>query len=173
MMLSRRTLLTGVIVSPAILAPGLIAGCQNLSGSSATQVAAQVVSDVGTIAAGLAGALPALGATGAVPAALVAKVGGWVATIQQVAGQVVNGMPQASAQPLVKQIEGLVNDIVMALAGVPLPPPFGPALAAAAVLLPVIETAIGLAVPGAARMTAAAMSPDEARLILRGAAAGK
>lgn len=146
-----------------------LSGCAQLQGLSTPQKISQVAADVAAIADGLAGVLPSLGQVSGIDAGTVAKVGGYVADLQKVAATLAGAGTTAEAQPLVKQVEQFVNAIAGALAGLALPPPIGPAITAASVLLPVIEAAVNLAVPAAA--PAGAMTPDEARAILNDLAA--
>jgi|SRR5579883_768902 len=164
----RRHLLVSTALVPVVLA---MEGC---NGATPQQVAQQAVADVKLIASGLAGALPSLGAAVGISPATVATVGGIVSRIQSVADGVGQAASNLDAQPLIRQLEQLLNAAVAALAGLALPPPFGPALTAATVLLPVIESLVGLALPA----TAAAVMPsqaqiNDARLVLAGAAQGK
>jgi hypothetical protein len=159
---SRRRLLSATAIVPVVVALNACAGL------TASQVAAQAVSDVKLIASGLAGALPSLGTAAGIPVATVAAVGQAIANIQTVADGVASAASNIDAQPLVQQLESLLNGAVGALAGLALPPPFGPALTAAMALLPVIESVVGLLT--APKAAASAMSPDTAREILAGAA---
>ena len=148
------------------------------AGKTVDQVVVTVAADASTIANGLTGVLAQLGplaSTYGISGATMALIGTAVAGLQSVATQVSGATTAASAQPMVQKIETYVNTIVSALAGLPLPPPISTALMAAAILLPVIESAVGLIINSAspgARLSAAAptMTPDQARLILKGAA---
>lgn len=166
-MLTRREVLrTGAIGAPAIL----LVGCNGLTANQAIGQAAQ---DAATIAAGLKGSLTSLAALniqGLTPDKLQA-VGLAVAGIQTVATALSMASSSSQARPLVQQLEADLNAVVDTLAGLPLPPQISLPLQAAAILLPVIETAVGMAVtqlnPPAA---AVAMTADQARAILIGAA---
>jgi hypothetical protein len=129
-----------------------------------------VASDVSIIADGMKGVLVQLGALsipGLTPQ-LMAQIGGYVADLQSVAAVISGTSSVDAAKPLVAQVETLVNAIVGALAVLPLPPPISTALQAAAILLPVIEMALGM-VTGQPKAKAGAMSADQARMVLRGA----
>jgi hypothetical protein len=137
--------------------------------STFQQVASVVASDTLTIANGLTGVLAQLGTYSFVPAALISKVGVYIADVKSVATSLQTASA-SSATALVQQVETDVNAVVSALAGLPLPAPISTALQAASVLLPVIEAAVGLVVsqftgtgtttPAAAmRATAPAMTP--------------
>lgn len=169
-MLTRRELL-----SRTILASG--AGLTLWGCATANQVASTVAQDASLIATGLKGALANLGALNipGLTADKVMTIGLAVAGLQTVATSLLMATTTAVAQPLVQQIETDLNAIVGALAGLPLPPPISTALQAAAILLPVIETAIGMVLPPTAPATPAArlaasvtMTADQARLILKG-----
>lgn len=166
---SRRALLGAT----AIIAPLTLAGCGALRSTNIlpSDKLAQALSDVRDIASGLANVLPSLGSIQGIPTAVVASAGDYVVKIQAVAGQLANVTTATDAQPFIKQLEALVNALVAAVtpfvAGIPT---VGPVFAAANVLLPIVETAVGLLVPAQAPM-AGGMTPDEARLILRAAAA--
>jgi len=164
-LVSRRRLLAATAIVPAAV---VLSACKGLT---ASQVAQQAVSDVKLIASGLAGALPSLGTAANIPAATVALIGQTIANIQTVADGVAAAASNIDAQPLVQQLEQLLNGAVGALAGLALPAPFGPALTAAVVLLPVIEALVGIVIgPKAAAM---AMPVDTAREILAAAAQGR
>jgi hypothetical protein len=144
-------------------APLALAACSATSTTSGSTVAAQVVSDIGLIGSGLSGALPGLVSAG-LPAANIASVTSLVNNIVQTAAGVSTSLSTTAAQPAINQIIGVVGQIA-AIAGPALPPPWGEALTAAEILLPVVAAAVGLVLPSAAA-GAAAMSPDQARLIL-------
>jgi hypothetical protein len=164
-MVSRRTVLSMAAALP-------IAAC---AGQSASQVTQEVVSDIGLVATGLNGALPALAQVAGISASTVATVGQYVGKVQTLASGVSTALSTSSALSTVQQIGSVIGQIAT-VAGPLLPPPWGTAVAAAEVLLPVIEAGVGMivnatnstAAPGAA---APVMSPDAARLILRGFAA--
>jgi len=161
-LVSRRRLLSATSIIPVAVA---LNACKGLT---APQIAAQAVSDVKLIASGLVGALPSLGTAAGIPAATVAAVGAGIAKLQTVADAIGQAASNVDAQPLVQQLETLLNAAVGSLAGMALPAPFGPALTAATVLLPVIESLVGLVI--APKAAASAMSPDTAREILTAAA---
>lgn len=169
--LSRRRLLAGA----ALLT---LAACAN-----AVQVVDTVAQDAAAIAGGLKGVLPQVGTIVGVPAATVAKVGQYVADIQSAAGAVQAAAGSAPGQATaVQQIATAVNGIVGALAAFSavLPSPVSAALAAASVLLPVIESAVGLVIPKTAAIAlpppvaaqAATMTPDKALATLQQLAGG-
>lgn len=164
--ISRRALLRTASLLPIA---GAVVAC---AGQTAATIAATAAQDIGLIGSGLSGALPALAASGVVSSSALSQVTGYINNIEQVATSVTTASTVAQGQSAVQQIETLLNSVVSALAGLTLPAPFGPALSAASVLLPVVETAVGLAITTISSSTAAAPAPqaamtaDEARLIL-------
>ena len=160
-----------------LLAPLALAACNNPA--QIDTVLATVVADAQTIAGGLQGMLPQLGALnlpGLTPA-VMAIVGSAVADLQGVATSLQSVSAVASAQPLVQKIESYVNVIVSTLAALPLPPPISTILVAASVLLPVLESTVGLIVnsltPATAKAAGSTMTAPTARLILKASAARK
>lgn len=132
----------------------------------------QAISDVQTIASGLAGVLPQLGAVTGIPASIVGQAGGIISKIQSIASAMAGVVSTAAAQGAVQQLETLVNGLIAAVAPfVAAVPVVGQVFAAAAVLLPVIEAAVGLVVapPARAIRGVAPMTPDQARMILEAA----
>ena len=165
--LSRRQFFAVSGVSGAAL---LLAGCDLNGALSAAATDAQ------TIAAGLSGAMASLSSLnipGLTPAT-VTKVQTAIAAIVTVSKSLSGATSTNSAQPLVQQLEGDVNAVVDALAGLSLPAEISLPLQAAAVLLPVIESAVGLAVSQissatSAKAKASPMTADQARALLIGA----
>lgn len=153
MNITRRHLLAGTALLPV---GAVLAGC------TAPQLA-QFQTDTNLINAGLQGILPILQKGGiAVPAAL----SGYLSALASAAQAVLGAATASAAQSPVSQVAAAVNAIVGVLAGLSLvSPPVTALLLAAQVLLPIIETAVGIKVVGA---PAGAMSPDAARLILAG-----
>jgi hypothetical protein len=160
--LSRRQLFAGV-------AAAALAGC------SASQLAAslpQYAEDAQTIAAGLQASLVQLQSVPGIPAASLAQVSAAIADMQKMAAAISAASTASAALPSVQQLEADVNAVASTLASFSaiMPPQIGIAVQAAAVLLPVIETGVGLvvnAVTAPAPATAAAMTPDQARLVLK------
>lgn len=149
-----------------------LASC-SLAGLTPNQALQQVALDAQTIAASYKAMLPQLATIEKIPAATVAKVGQYIADIQAIAASLAIATTTSAALPSVQQLEADLNAIVAALAGLPLPPAIGLALQAAAILLPVIETSVGLvATPPppaiAAKLKAQPMTTDQARTYLKG-----
>lgn len=157
--MNRRHLLTA---ASAIVPAALLAGCA--TGKTASQVTAQVLTDINLEASGLANALPLLTAAKGISAAIVSKAQAIIARIQVAAASMTATVTSAQAQATVTQIETDVNAVVALLAGMPLPPAISGVLQAAVVLLPLIEAGVGLAVPVGA--TPSAMSAAQARMVL-------
>lgn len=155
----------------------LLAGCA-LNGQPPSQAIQIAANDVEVIANGLQGALAQIAAENPPPPGmtpqLIAKIGTYVADLKSLAAAVAQASTTAQAQPLVQQVEADVNAIVAALAVLPLPQPLPAVLAAASILLPVIEASVGLIVtppaPAPAQKLRMQMTPGEARAILRGEA---
>jgi hypothetical protein len=74
---------------------------------------------------------------------------------------------EENARPIVEQVAGYVLALAGVVAAIPgLPPIVGTIIAAAQVLVPAIEKVLGIAGVSAPRGTAA-LTPDQARTILR------
>lgn len=133
-----------------------------------------VATDVQLIANGLQGILPNLGTLAGLSPESLATIANALADLQQVASAIAQTSTTAEEKPLVQKVEAYVNTIVSILAAIPLiPPPISTVLQAAAILLPIIETAVGLVVQNPPRVRGGTpMTADQARLIL-GASAAK
>lgn len=167
MNVSRRNLLS--------TAGGFIACLPFLDACTTSQVAAalpQYAQDATTIANGLEVALTQLKTVNGVPPATLTQIGGYITDMQSVAAAISNAASASAALPSVQQLEADVNGAVSAAAalGSLLPPPVSTALQAAAVLLPVVETGVGLVVNAVKPTTGATMTPAQARGILNGLA---
>lgn len=157
--LKRRHLLMTAALAPVA---GALAACSS-TGSTSSMTPTQVITDIGLVAGGLAGALPGL-VTAGLPAASIASVTGLVNQIQSAADAVSASLTTTAAAPIVTQIVGVLAQIA-ATVGPALPAPFGTALAAAQILLPVIAAAVGL-VSSAPSTAAVSMTHAEARAAL-------
>jgi hypothetical protein len=156
-------------VSLAPLALGACAG-GNLPSSQSIAIVAQ---DVKIIASGLSKAftqIQALNMPGLTPK-LMDVCQQALTGIQSVADAMSGVTTVADAQPLVVKVEGYVNAFIGALSVLPLPPTIQTALIAATILLPIIETAVNLAMPPKVAATivapAPAMSATQARDALK------
>jgi hypothetical protein len=164
--MNRRKLLSSIALGSVAV---VLAGCQSTVSSSASTIAAQAASDIGLIGSGLSGALSGLSASGTVSSSAVSQIAGYINAIEAIAATVTTATSATAGQTAVQQIETLLNSLVSAASGLPLPAPFSTALSAASVLLPVVEVAVGL-VTTATAGAMVPMTPAQARLILSGSA---
>jgi hypothetical protein len=167
--LSRRTLLRG---TAAAVPATLLAGCGlSIGGTSGATILATVQTDARNLVAGLTGALPAL------QAVISASTYATVAADLQKAGLYVDQLANLSnltaAQSPVLFIANAISDALTVATKIPLPANITVILTAAQVLLPIIESAVGLSSAPAPSALQSMMSADEARAILKKAAAGK
>lgn len=170
--IARRTLLAVMALAPTVY------GCAGL-----TTIPAEVGQDALLIANGLASILPQLGTFLGGGALATATTG--INTIISIAKALQSALTTTSAEPLLLQMEAALNSVVGVFAGMNLPNPIGSVLTAASVLLPFIESLIGMNFPPSppapagrwmwavrARVTESnGMSVPSARLILRAAVA--
>lgn len=157
-MLARRSLF-------AVVPFAALTACNGMPPSQNIAVVAQ---DVQIIATGLSKTLTQLSALnlpGLTPAVLdIAQTA--LAGLQTVAKALAGVSTATDAQPLVVRVEGYVNAFVGAVSMLPvLPPEIRTALIAAQLLLPIIETAVNLAVPP--KTAAPTMTLDQARAALK------
>lgn len=139
-MISRRTFLAGSSAMALVLA-----GCS--STNTPAQNVTQVAADVATIATGLQGSLTTLGTMQGLDPKKLAQVGNYVADLQKLAAQIAAASTTSAQQPLVQQVSAVLNSAVAVMATIPgLPPQVTLGFQAAMVLLPIIETAVGMAV---------------------------
>ncbi len=151
-MLARRAILA---------APLALAAC---AGRPTAEVIARVSRDVIILSTGLQTAVdqlaanPALGFTPALRETCRTALAGIKAT----AAALATTATAQDAQPLVLQIVAYANTVIGTVSVIPgLPPQVSAALAAAQILLPVIQIAVGFAVP-----VAPAVEADKARAAL-------
>jgi hypothetical protein len=156
-----------VLFSAAGLA---LAGCAG-GVSANVQKAAGVVA---TMASALAGIEAAIVNAAGINSPLAKQIAGYIADIQSLATTLASAST-SNAGSVVQQVETVVNALVSAAANLPLPPPIPEILMAAGAVLPTIEALVGLLIPTAppARVAGApaAMTPDQALLILQAHAA--
>lgn len=133
----------------------------SMSGQTVTP--SQVSQDIALEAAGLKAAIAQLPATEQVNPAIQTAL----ADLQAVATAFSDADAQATQQQEVSRIVTDINAIVAAASLLPLPAPVSTAFQAADVLLPIIEASVGFNAPLSAAPSA--MTPEEARLVLRGA----
>src|SRR5690348_4164343 len=147
----RRAILGAVIAAPLVL----LASC------AAQTTTAQVAADVSRVAESLTLVLPQIGALNHVPADKLAMMTAAVADLQTAAGQLAIADASASNAALALRIETDMETALSALTplmGI-LPPEVKTVVLSIEVLAPVIETALGLAVPAAPPATTAAHVP--------------
>jgi hypothetical protein len=168
MQFSRRHLIGASAAALALVG----AGCSG----NATQDLATAAQDAITIANGLQGVLVQLATVPGMSAGVLAQIGVYVSDIKAAAASL-QAASSTAAPGLVSQIEAAVNAVISAAAALPLPPPISTALQAAAILLPIIETAVGMIVqpspaPAAASLKALPpMTPEQAIAALNAIAA--
>lgn len=138
-----------VLGSSAALGAAAALALASCNTAQVDQALAQAASDAQQIAAALKAILPNIGTVVGISPDKVAKAGQIIADIQSAAAAISSASSASAALPSVQQLEQDVNAVVSVLAGLPLPPPVGPALQAASILLPVIEAAVGIVVPQA------------------------
>lgn len=160
--LSRRSLLLTTIGGTAVLATVGLAGCTN-GGTNADLI--KVASYANAIATGLKNVLPQLGSITGISAGIMGKVGQDVADIQTLAVALQTTASTNAALPMVQRIEAIVADILTALGGLPLPAPVSTVIAAINVLLPIMETIVGIVLPAGAASRAAAAKMTEAQAV--------
>lgn len=163
----RRTLLSSVAVT------ALVAGCETLS-----PTLSKVAADIKIIANGLRGALFNIANLGIVPPNVSAQILVWLDGISRAADSAASALTESGARDAVSQIEVLLNSIVTSLLAFPLPPAITTALTAASILLPVVESLLGMVIkPMPAMPKAVVASPvryqNEARLYLQSVAVAK
>jgi hypothetical protein len=166
----------------ALMGGTMLAGCSGTATPPIATVTADVVADLSQIATGFETALPALVATTppVLPATTLATVETDTNQVITLAKQVTAVTTASAALPTVQQIGADLNAVVGIAAGI-VPPPYGTMLAAAAVLLPIIETTLqgllGTITPPAAsaKLKSAAlptMTPAQARAAIAAVIAG-
>jgi hypothetical protein len=139
-----------------------------LSACGTTITSSQLATDVQLIASGLSSAITAIAAIPGVPAATVTQLQGYLATIKTDAGQVAAATASAGTN-VVQEIASTVQTVAgIALPLIPGGSAIVPIINAAISLLPTILAAAGVT---SATKTSPVYSPEQARLILRAAAA--
>jgi hypothetical protein len=135
---------------------------------SASQIAQQTLSDVQLFASGVSKLLPIVSTLTGIQPAEVVSITTLINQIDTAAAGISSTITTTAAQPIIAQIGGYFNELLVLLPvlGVVLPPPIPEIIAAAKVLLPYIETAVGMLV--AVSATPGAMSVEQARTVLAG-----
>ncbi len=138
------------------------------SGAGSTVNVSQIAADAAAISGGLAGATNAIGTLVKIPPGTQVQIEQALTDIQAASASIAQQNSAAGAQPYVRALVQATNALVAAAAVIPgIPPQYQAVFAAASALLPAIEAAAGIAAGSGA---AAPMTPEEARLVLRGAA---
>ncbi len=134
---------------------------------------AQIVTEAGTVAKGLSGALAQLAGADPtlIPTGTLATLQSDLALAQGAASALNTSLPASNAASTVQTVEGYVNAVLNALAGPPIngliPPPYNLAVAAAALVVPDLEAFVNQYLPAG---SAVAPATHAARLQLREAA---
>lgn len=137
----------------------LVSGCK-----TGSVTPAQVSSDISSVANGLKNALPAMAATSGMNTVMMAKIAQAVADVQAVAAGFSTTDTQAAQQSLVTRIMADMQSVTTTLSGLSLSKTASDILNAINILLPVIETAVGMMVAGA---TTNSLEVEHARMVLR------
>lgn len=155
--MNRRSFLTATALGTVGAA---LAACSTLQGLSAQGIAQQVVTDAGLVAAGLAAIAPNLKS---LPAALVTTIEGVAKDAAQAASDLVANMSATVAQPLVQRIEGDVETVVKDLGTFVSNVSVSQIVSDVETVLPLILTAVGLALPVGVAKTASPLEVTAAR----------
>lgn len=156
MNITRRDLLPLTLASVGAVA---LAGCANFKHAfpNGNASLAQASTYVANINAAFQKVVPSLFTVVSIPATVQAKVRTALADLQVAAGNLAAAASETAAQPIVQEVEADVNSLVNTTAAFAalLPPPVAEAFQAAAILLPVIEAAVGMVAPAAISHTSA------------------
>jgi hypothetical protein len=144
---SRRALLRSFVLAAPALA---LVGC-----ATPQQIAAIAVSDIGLLANGLTAFSPLLATIPGITTALIAQVTAYLSQAVSIAQSVSAATTQVEGQSVIQQIESYFTDAVNLLASFTLPAQLASIVADIKVLIPVIETAVGLVIASAARRVGA------------------
>lgn len=149
----------------------LLAGATALAATTLTACAtgiptpATVAQDVTLIATAFAAILPGFASIAGIGSATTATVGQAIVDLQAAAAAVSAADTTVSARPVVTRVATDVGAVIAVLTGLPLPAPIATVLEAAAVLLPVIEAAVGIV--ARAGTAPGSMTPAQARAALQ------
>jgi hypothetical protein len=155
----------------AILGAPIAAALTNCGATALTP--AQIVAEAGVVAKGLSGALTQVAGADPtlVPATMLTTLQDDLTSAQGAATTLTANLPAVQGASTVQIVEGYINAVLNTLAGPPIngliPAPFNMAVAAAALVVPDLETFVNQYLP-----TASAVAPATyaARLHLRAAA---
>lgn len=160
-MFTRRLLLTTAPIA-------VLAGCSSVG--KIISAAPTIASDAQLIADALEAILPTIRTLSGISQAVYDKVAAVVASIKSTASAIASSGTGSSAASLVSSLVTGVGAVIAALGGIAMPSWVTVALDAAAALLPILKSAVGLATAPTAAL-APAMTPAEARRILAAVAA--
>lgn len=151
-----------------LLRSAVLAGLLMLGAcTSSTIPVTQLAQDVNLIAAGVANSLLAFKGDPAVPAGLLARLQADDALVQQAAQAVATATAKDVTGPETVQLIFAANALIQDASTIPaLPVTVRATFAAISTLLPVIQAEVGL--PVAATASPGAMTPEQARAVLRG-----
>ena len=159
----------GLTLTAAALPAALLAAC----GATVAMTPAQIVTQAGAAASGLAGMVKQLSVAypTLIPAATLTQIGTYLGLAQTAASNLAPNLPATTGASTVHVIEGYLNAVLTMLAGPPIngliPAPFNMALSAVSMILPQLEAFAAIYIPAAAaspavakaRMTFAAAAP--------------
>ena len=136
-------------IAPAFIAALALTGCANGTGMTPASIITQATVAV----TGLQGALKQVEATNPtlIPAPLASRIDGDLTKAEAVAATFSAGLPASAGALTAQQIEGYVNDVLDVLAGPPvnglIPAPANQAVAAVAIVAPLIEAYVNQYLP--------------------------
>ncbi len=165
--INRRNLLHTTALIPVAL---LVNACTPSQQATVSQVSA----DLSTIADGVTAVLPAISVIKGVSANVVSKIGVAVSVLKSIASSAAGSASTVSVSAI-NNVENVVSGMLNAVSsldasGVKLPSNISSIFQAVSALWPVVETGLGI-VTSIVPMSGpkAEMSPEQARLILKGA----
>jgi hypothetical protein len=141
--------------------------------ASITLTPAQIVTEAGTVAKGLSGALTQLASAdpNLISAGALAMLQSDLGLAQGAASSLNTSLPASNGASTVQIVEGYINAVLNTLAAPPIngliPAPFNMAITAAALVVPDLEAFVNQYLPAASAVSPATYA---ARLQLRGAA---
>lgn len=145
-----------ILVATAIGTALGFAGCAQTGGvplPSVTVTMPQAIADAQNAVLSLGNALKAIQQTApnAVPADQAQKIQAALLDATSVLTALSGSVTATQAAPVLKQVEGDINAVILAASGIPaIPPPFSVALAATSVVLPIVEGFIDTVLPAPA-----------------------
>jgi hypothetical protein len=143
----------------AILGVPLAATLTSCAGVALTPT--QIITAAGTVAKGLAGALTQVASVdpNLIPAGMLATLQSDLTMAQGAASSLSTSLPATSGASIAQTIDGYINAVLNTLAAPPvnglIPAPFNMAIAAAALVVPEIETFVNQYLPAASAVAPA------------------